>query len=268
VDGATLAPVMLQVMNGRAQATLALAGLAPGAHQVRISYSGDAAFAPSAEQFVVTVAASQPAGPRVVAAGLKTVAIKKHVKRPAIVLTFDSLLDPARAQQVGSYQVVMQGRHSHAIQVVSAVYDTIANTVTLRTSIRLTSKKTFGVTVLGTGANAVTGASGVPLGAAAGSTVGHDFSTTVGAIPRVRAKDLAGRARLRRLHRSVADVARAHLETGRADVTVDTRSTRLTPARIVLGGAVPDGPSWRPPGIETQAHAPRPRTRATTHAPM
>jgi hypothetical protein len=84
-----------------------------------------------------------------------------RAQRTALVLQFNEALDPTRAQNRANYQLA--GPNGAAIAITSAVYDSALDTVTLapRTSLQL--KKTYTLTVIGTGAQGLSDTSGVLL---------------------------------------------------------------------------------------------------------
>jgi streptogramin lyase len=97
----------------------------------------------------------------------------------ALVLSFDEPLDPARAQDLGNYQLVEQARRGRTIRIRSAVYDPAARTVTLSAVRRLRPRQRFQLTVIGTGPSGVTDSSGNLLD---GQRTGHPGSNFVAII--------------------------------------------------------------------------------------
>jgi streptogramin lyase len=97
----------------------------------------------------------------------------------ALVLSFDEPLDPARAKDLGNYQLVEQARRGRTIRIRSAVYDPAARTVTLSAVRRLRPRQRFQLTVIGTGPSGVTDSSGKLLD---GQRTGHPGSNFVAII--------------------------------------------------------------------------------------
>jgi uncharacterized repeat protein (TIGR01451 family) len=105
-----------------------------------------------------------------------------HVLPTTLVLTFDRLLDPARAQNPDNYQIVALGGAPRGIRITSATYNPSTRTVTLRPAHRLNLHRLFRLTVVGTGAGGVTDVSGNRLdGQDAPGSSGSNFLTIVSA---------------------------------------------------------------------------------------
>ena len=111
-----------------------------------------------------------------------------HAQPTTLVLSFGSPLDPARALDVRNYRVVSLGgpgrggsRVGHVIGILSAVYDPVALTVTLRPAERLDVHNAYRLTVKGTGPTGLAGATGLPLGLDFAGSITR--STLVGPAP-------------------------------------------------------------------------------------
>ena len=94
-----------------------------------------------------------------------------HAQPTILVLTFGTPLDPSRAQDISNYQIVTLGgagrdglRVGRSIGVLTAVYDPLALTVTLRPAERLDIRNSYRLTVKGTAPGGLAGPTGVPLG--------------------------------------------------------------------------------------------------------
>ena len=99
-----------------------------------------------------------------------------HRQPTKLVLAFSAPLDPARADNARNYRLVApDGR---AIAVDSASYDPATRTVTLRPHAGLNVHRRYRLTVVGSGAGGIVGASGVPLAGA--GAAGTDFLAVVG----------------------------------------------------------------------------------------
>ncbi|WP_165252701.1 beta strand repeat-containing protein [Paludisphaera soli] len=151
-------------------ATLVAPALPPGA------YAYSAAFADAggnATGSVETTLASTE-GPRVV--GLSRLGF--HAQPTVLVLTFDSPLDPARAEDLANYRIVdSRGR---AVRLASATYDPIAGTVTLRPAQRLNLHAAYTLTAVGAAPSGLTGSTMIPLDGSGRNQPGTDFVTRVG----------------------------------------------------------------------------------------
>jgi hypothetical protein len=99
-----------------------------------------------------------------------------HTRPTTLVLSFDKPLDPARAQDLGDYQLVALVRRGRTVRIRSAVYDPAARTVTLRPARRLMSHRLYRLTVIGTGPSGVADTSGILLD---GQKTGHPGSNFV-----------------------------------------------------------------------------------------
>jgi uncharacterized repeat protein (TIGR01451 family) len=103
-----------------------------------------------------------------------------HALPTTLVLTFDKLLDAARAQNPDNYQIIELGGTGRRIRVTAA-YDPAARTVTLRPAHRLNLHRLFRLTVVGTGQSGVSDASGNLLDGQGNGDPGSNFVTIVSA---------------------------------------------------------------------------------------
>ncbi len=94
-----------------------------------------------------------------------------HAQPTILVLSFGTPLDPSRAQDVSNYRIVTLGgpgrgglRVGRSIGVLTAVYDPLALSVTLRPAERLDVHNFYQLTVKGTAPAGLAGPTGVPLG--------------------------------------------------------------------------------------------------------
>jgi uncharacterized repeat protein (TIGR01451 family) len=105
-----------------------------------------------------------------------------HALPTTLVLTFDKLLDLARAQNPHNYQIVALGGARGRIRITSASYNPATRTVTLRPAHRLNLHHLFRLTVVGKVASGVTDVFGNRLdGQNAPGASGSDFVTIVSA---------------------------------------------------------------------------------------
>jgi virginiamycin B lyase len=102
-----------------------------------------------------------------------------HAHPTTLVLTFNTRLDPARAERPGNYEIVALDGPRHAIPVERAVYDAALHTVTLSPVHRLNLHRRYRLTVIGTGPNAVTDTFGDPLNDPTPGDAGSNFITTL-----------------------------------------------------------------------------------------
>ena len=100
-----------------------------------------------------------------------------HMAPTTIVLTFSQPLDPSRAQNVALYHLFdPRGR---AIPIVSAVYDPVAMTVTLRPRARINLHQSYTLTVDGTAPYGLTGVTGLFLDGKGAGQPGSDFTSAI-----------------------------------------------------------------------------------------
>ncbi len=102
-----------------------------------------------------------------------------HARPTALVITFSTALDPARAQDLGNYRLGMPGRPRRLIRLRSAHYDAAAQAVTLVPARRLPLSRRFTLTVNGTPPDGLAGPSGVPLAGRGEGQAGTDFVATI-----------------------------------------------------------------------------------------
>ena len=131
-----------------------------------------------------TVIAAPPAtdGPRIV--GLPRLGY--HNLPTSLVLTLNMPLDPARAQDVHNHVLMAAAedrrltfRPTHRIAILSAVYDPIVKTVTLRPASRLDLRRAYHRTVSGVFRTGLRDVHGVPLDGAGTGRGGSDDAATI-----------------------------------------------------------------------------------------
>ncbi len=176
VDGVSQPPLALTVIQGTASAMLSLPGLALGAHLITAQYSGSIDYSGSSAMPLV-VSVVPPDGPRVDS----VVRLGVHYYRTRLVISFDTPLDEASAQNVSSYSVTpvtIAGR-SRPIKIVSASYDPATMAVTLRTRSRLVLRRVYRLVVSGTGPYAIRDSTGLPLDGQANGQPGSDYTSII-----------------------------------------------------------------------------------------
>jgi uncharacterized repeat protein (TIGR01451 family) len=104
-----------------------------------------------------------------------------HAQPTTLVLTFDKLLDAARAQDPANFQIVGLGGARRRIRVSTATYNPATRTVTLRPAQRLNLHNLFRLTVVGIGPSGVTDNSGILLDGQGSGEPGSNFVTIVSA---------------------------------------------------------------------------------------
>jgi virginiamycin B lyase len=102
-----------------------------------------------------------------------------HAQATALVLSFDTQLDPERAQDPHNYQIVALEGSRRRIRIKRAVYDSATRTVTLSPVLRLNLHNRFRLTVIGTGHGGVTDISGNLLDGQSNGDPGTNFVTLV-----------------------------------------------------------------------------------------
>ena len=130
-----------------------------------------------------------------------------HMQPTMFVLTFNSALDPTRAQDVNNYQLVpLTGSEAgRPITITSAVYNPTTNTVTLLPATLVNVFQQYQLTVNGTSPSGLTDTSGHFLSGQGPNQPGTNFVQTFGmeilAGPNVTAQNMsrAQRARIMRL---------------------------------------------------------------------
>ncbi len=106
-----------------------------------------------------------------------------HEQPTALVLTFSEPLDPARAQDLGNYQLILiahGGRLHHPLRLFGAVYDATSRTVTLHPARLLPLRFQYMLTVNGTSPTGVTGTTGVLLDGDGDGQPGGNYVRTFG----------------------------------------------------------------------------------------
>jgi large repetitive protein len=161
VDFGTTAATDFVVVNGTTITAVSPAGT--GVADVTVITSAGASATTSADRF--TYVAPPPT----------VVSVKRfgfHMLPTSFVLTFDSPLDPARASDPASYQLVDMAHPRRSISFRSATYNATNDSVTLRPVHRLYLYDHYRLTV----ANPQSMAAGDPVDV---GTTGGDFVTTV-----------------------------------------------------------------------------------------
>jgi uncharacterized repeat protein (TIGR01451 family) len=106
-----------------------------------------------------------------------------HEQPTLLVLAFSEPLDPARAQDLGNYRLIViahGGRLHHPVQLSSAVYDAATHTVTLHPTRLLPLRFKYMLTVNGTTPTGVTGTSGLLLDGDDNGQPGGNYVRTFG----------------------------------------------------------------------------------------
>jgi hypothetical protein len=219
LDGTTVLGTVPLDANGRA--TLTVASLSVGRHTITAAYSGDAGHAPATGAVAGLEIVADNSGQAV--KGPTVLALKRygyHDQPTYLVLSFSSPLNAASARSLANYTITEivhgRGRHGHPIKVKvgSAIYDPSTNTVTLSTIRRLDVHKQYRLTVNGTTASGVRGASGSMLYAAGAGAPGSDYVATIDR------KTLAGSA-TEVTSGSVKPAGQAHAAPASSQVAVD-----------------------------------------------
>ncbi|QDV38203.1 choice-of-anchor Q domain-containing protein [Tautonia plasticadhaerens] len=134
-----------------------------------------------------------------------------HARPTRLVLAFSTAMDPARAEDLANYRLVLDGP-DRLLRITSASYDEATRTVTLSPSRRLPLPFTYRLTVVGTPPGGLTSSSGVPLDGDGSGQPGSDFTATFGreALDRPTPLDPASRLdALRLLLRQRRDARRS-----------------------------------------------------------
>jgi hypothetical protein len=105
-----------------------------------------------------------------------------HAQPTVFVLTFSTALDPARAQDVTNYRLtpISGNRLGRDIPITAAIYDTVANTVTLQPAVRVYLFRKYRLVVNGSTPTGVAGATGLLLDGAGTGQPGSDFVRSFG----------------------------------------------------------------------------------------
>jgi hypothetical protein len=181
IDGNLRASVRVTLLDGQGQATFQVAHLAPGSHALVATFTGNSTLGASLSVPVSLIVNPAPDDGPVV------LAVRRfgfHAQRTVVVLKFDQLLNPTTAEDAANYQIF--GRKGKSILVASASYNLVAGTVTLFPVQRLSIRRSYVLTVIGTGPAGVTGANGKLLDGAYTGQPGNNFVTTLNAASLAR----------------------------------------------------------------------------------
>ncbi len=175
VDGAQVGTSALEVVNGVPAAIFQDTALSAGSHKIAAAYSGNPTFAAGTlVSSNLTVSPSKsggggsPGGPPIKPPPAQTPPQLTQVTRSVfhrthstLVLQFSEALDPTPAVNLKNY-AILHGRRQR-VKIVSAVYDPVALTVTLRTKQRINPHGRYQLTVNGVAPLGLISASGVYL---------------------------------------------------------------------------------------------------------
>ena len=164
-DGDTLLGTEI-VSNGIA--TLNVGPLSPGSHAFKAVFSGNGSFSASASAVVVPTEGPEVTG--VLRYGF-------HLQPTYLLLAFNGPLDPNTAQNPLNYQILGPG--GHQIRVVSAIYDSATDTVTLVPAARLKLRVRYRLTVNGKAPSGLANPSGILLDGAGNGHPGTDYVTSI-----------------------------------------------------------------------------------------
>ena len=157
-DGTTVLQTVALGAGGHASFTTTK--LSVGPRTITAVYSGDAAFATSTGTAGESVNAVAGAAPSIV----NFQRFGFHMHPTVLVLTFNQQLSVSSAEDTRNYRIV--GLAGHHIKIRRAVYDPATMTVTLHPAERLSLHHPYGVTLIGTGSNALSSTNGRPLDSA------------------------------------------------------------------------------------------------------
>ena len=170
VDFSTIAATDIVVVNATTITAVSPAGA--GVADVTVITSAGASAATPADRF--TYVAPTPT----------VVSLKRfgfHMHPTSLVLTFNSALDPTRAEDVNNYQIVTRGGRGrngslvgHVTRVRAAVYNPASLTVTLYPSQLLDFHNVYRLIVDGGTPKGLMGATGVPLDSQGDGSPGRD----------------------------------------------------------------------------------------------
>jgi len=178
IDGVSHAPVPLQLVSGRDQATLSIASLGAGGHTISAAYRGSSSFAASAvaSPLVQTVkAVNHPAGD-----GPKVELVQRfgiHMQPTVLVVSFNEALDPASAVNLNNYKITDPAGRS--VRIRSAVFNAATNTVTLWPMDRINLHHTYHLKLVGTGPGGIRNTQGELLDGADTGTADSDYLGTL-----------------------------------------------------------------------------------------
>jgi hypothetical protein len=181
IDGVPKAPVPLQVVNGRDQATLSIASLGVGRHTISAAYSGNSSFAASAlaSPLVETVKAAVTVPPPAVD-GPKVELVQRfgvHMQPTVLVVSFNEALDPTSALNLNNYRITDPAGRS--VRIRSAVFDAASNTVTLRPVHRINLHHTYQLRLIGTGPGGIRNTRGELLDGANTGNADSDYVSSL-----------------------------------------------------------------------------------------
>lgn len=163
-------------VGGEATFTLTARATAAGTHLGVARAIGDQADADQADN---TANASVAAAPSEIVGGPRVTSVRRngiHGAATWLAVTFDRDLDPARAQDVNNYQILVGRRR---LRIGSAIYDPSARSVRLDVAQRINVYHPFRLVVVGQGLGGLNDAAGNPLDGAGDGTTGTDYSTDV-----------------------------------------------------------------------------------------
>jgi hypothetical protein len=158
--------------------------LAAGSYSFIAIYSGDSNYARSmspVEPLIVVPPLAPPSVTSLQRFGY-------HEKPTRLVLTFSSALDPSRAQDAQNYTLTPIGKNGHVgkrIRIASAVYATVADTVTLHFTKLLYLFQRYKLVVNGMAPSGLAGPTGVLLDGLGNGIPGSDYVRVFG--PRILA---------------------------------------------------------------------------------
>jgi hypothetical protein len=158
-------------------ASLNVGVLSSGSHSFSAAFSGGDTFSTSGSTLVVSTD-----GPWVTSVSRYGF----HAQPTYLLIRFNGLLDLTSAQNPRNYQIL--GPAGHRIVVISAVYDSATDTVTLVPAGRLNVHWKYRLTVVGNDPSGLTSPSGVLLDGAGNGQPGSDYVTSL------TWRNLAGRA--------------------------------------------------------------------------
>ena len=163
VDGAQVGTSALEVVNGVPTAIFQDAGLSAGSHKIAAAYSGAPTFAAGtlvSSNLTVSPSIEPPSAqtPPQLTQVIRSVFHRTH---STLVLQFSEPLDPTRAVNLKNY-AILHG-HNQRVKIVSAVYNPVALTVTLRTKQRINPRGRYQLKVNGVAPSGLISASGVYL---------------------------------------------------------------------------------------------------------
>ncbi len=179
IDGVSHAPVPLQLVSGRDQATLSIASLGAGRHTISAAYSGDSSFAASAVAMPLVETVAVVTHPGVVD-GPTIDLVQRfgiHMQPTVLVLSFNEALDLTSAVNPNNYRITDPAGRSVGIR--SAVFNAETNTVTLRPVDRINLHHTYHLTVIGTGPDGVRSTTGLLLDGTHKGTADSNYKGTL-----------------------------------------------------------------------------------------